>query len=274
MFPGFDVNALRLPYYDGAGNDFFVYDARILSDAVAYPELAQYVCDRQGPFGGADGLLVIRAISDSLADVELRIFNADGSEPEMCGNGARCAVRYLLEENGTKITMQTLAGLIVGEIISREAPFTVQIDLGPPRLLTDSLASHTLMLEGRSWEFDYLSFGNPHIVVLVSDVEQIDLRRLGPQFERAPLFPLGTNVHFVQVLDTESLRVRHWERGVGATLACGTGAAASAVVAIQRGLVSSPVRVFVPGGTLGIVWSGANAQLRGPVVRHSVEGLA
>ena len=286
MIANVDVDALNLPYYDGAGNDFFIYDARVLPPEVAFADLARYVCDRHGPFGGADGLLVLTYPSEPLADVRMRIFNADGSEPEMCGNGVRCAVRYLLEESGDGVNIQTLAGIIHGEVISREHPFTVRIDIGEPFFCARDLALESdrlgpneevigaaVQVAGRTWHFDGVSFGNPHIVIFVDDVELIDVLRVGPQLERVPLFLNGTNVHFVKVLDAQTLRVRHWERGAGATLACGTGAAAAAVAAIRRGLVTSPVRVFVPGGELGVRYSeGGHAELSGPATRHAVHG--
>ena len=280
-----DVDALQLPYYDGAGNDFFIYDARILPTDVLFPDLARYVCDRHGTFGGADGLLVITPSNAAGADVQMRIFNADGSEPEMCGNGARCAVRYLLEAGGDRVILQTLAGLITGEIVSRKAPFTVSINIGAPYFRGEDLGIHSEILpkndevvdfavriDDRDWLCDGVSFGNPHIVIFVKDVELIDIVGIGPKLERAPIFHHGTNVHFAQVLDSRTLRVRHWERGAGATLACGTGTAAAAVAAIRRDLVTSPVRVLVPGGELGVRWSGGTVDLSGPATLHSVHG--
>lgn len=285
MVANTDIDALNLPYYDGAGNDFFIYDARRLSADVGFSDLAQYICDRHGPFGGADGLLVITEASVLDADVEMRIFNADGSEPEMCGNGARCAVRYLLENGGNSVTLQTLAGNIVGTVLSREQPFTVSIDIGEPHFCASNLGIHSsifaaeeevvnfdVRVEDTTWTCDGVSFGNPHIVIFVDDVEWVDVVRVGPKLEQARIFQNGTNVHFAQVIDGCTLRVRHWERGAGATLACGTGAAAAAVAAIRRALVASPVRVCVPGGELGVTWSGGTVQLSGPAVRHSVHG--
>lgn len=279
------IENLRLPYYDGAGNDFFLYDERELGTYPEYPKLARAVSDRRGPFGGADGLLVIGESDDAACDVRMRVFNTDGSEAEMCGNGARCAVRYLLEEGGEQVTLQTTAGPVRGVLLSREEPFTVGIDLGEPRflardlgVLSTELPEETpmldipLTLDGKLYRFDGVSFGNPHIVLFVNDVELIDVAALGPRLEHASLFAHGTNVHFAQVLNERMLRVRHWERGAGITQACGTGAAAVAVAASRRSLVISPAQVLVPGGTLIISWNGGRAELSGPVNRHTRTG--
>jgi diaminopimelate epimerase len=275
------IESLRLPYYDGAGNDFFLYDERALGAYPAYSKLARTVSDRRGPFGGADGLLIIGDSDDAVCDVRMRVFNADGSEPEMCGNGARCAVRYLLEDGGEQITLQTSAGPIRGVLLSREEPFAIGIDLGEPRFLASDLGvlptelpEETPMLDipislaGEIYRFDGISFGNPHIVLFVADVEMIDVAELGLRLGHAPLFARGTNVHFAQVLDEGTMRVRHWERGAGVTQACGTGAAAVAVAASRRGLVNPLVRVLVPGGTLQVFWNGGRAEVSGPVNRH------
>jgi diaminopimelate epimerase len=285
MSAKYSLEALSLPYYDGAGNDFFLYDERIHGICADYPELARAACDRHGMYGGADGILLIGATTDAACDVRMRIFNADGSEAEMCGNGARCAVRYLLEAEGEHVTLETLAGPILGSVLSRGNPFVVGADLGWPGFLAADLAVRAADLpddtplvdipftvDDAVYRFDGISFGNPHIVLFVDDVAACDIANLGPKLERAPIFSHGTNVHFVSVVDERTLRVRHWERGSGATLACGTGAAASAVAAIRRGYVSSPVRVLVPGGELNLAWQGGAAVLSGPVHRHAAEG--
>ena len=278
-----DLAALNLPYYDGAGNDFFIFDARLHGEAAAYPGIARELCDRRGSYGGADGVLVLSAPDEPQADVRMRIFNADGSTAEMCGNGARCAIRYLLERGGETAVLQTDAGLVSGAVISRDEPMQVRINVGRPRFdsaalalsgdgleLSNEVVDLEVAVDGTAWAVDGVSLGNPHIVAFVPDVEAIDVARWGPRLERAPLFLHGTNVHFAEVLDSRRIRVRHWERGSGATSACGTGAVAVAVAAIRNHAVTSPVTVLVPGGTLQVDWQGADAFLTGPAMLHGV----
>lgn len=243
----------------GAENAFVVIDERppAFSD---YPGLARRVCAPDGGFEGADGLLVVRDAREGTA--EMRVFNADGSVAEMCGNGVRCVARYLYETGaGETFTIATLAGPIVAEIVATE-PFAARVDIGPATF-PHGEEPKTLAIDGVTWTYYDVSLGNPHAVVFVNDVDDVDLETLGPAFGRA--FEEGTNVHVVRVVDETTLRVRHFERGVGITPACGTGAVASAAAAVVSRGVRSPVTVHVPGGTLVIDWKpGANALLTGP----------
>jgi diaminopimelate epimerase len=239
---------------NGTRNEFVVVDGREtpLDDPVAF---AQHICDpTRGP--GADGLLL--ALDSATADVRMRIINADGSEPEMCGNGIRCLARYLDEHDGrSAAVVETIAGPIATRILSRE-PYLVSEVMGVPQIG----APHDIA----GFRATPVDVGNPHVVIFVDDLAAIDVRVMGPRIERDPRYPEGTNVHFAQIAG-DRLRVLHWERGAGATAACGTGAVSCAAVAIaQHGFVS-PVNLDVPGGTLTVEWSaGERATLIGDAV--------
>lgn len=248
------IAAVPVVKMNGTHNEFVLVDARSapLADPVAF---ARRVCDRERGLG-ADGLLLV--LDSTSADVRMRIINADGSEAEMCGNGIRCLARYLDERDGReRAVVETIAGPIATRVVSRE-PYTIAEQLAPPRLGTPhAIAGFTATP---------VDVGNPHVVIFVDDVGAIALESLGPRIERDPRYPGGTNVHFAQIVG-DRLRVRHWERGAGATAACGTGAVACAAVAIaHRGFVS-PVHVAVPGGTLTVEWTpGGPATLIGDAV--------
>jgi diaminopimelate epimerase len=239
---------------NGTHNEFVVVDGREtpLDDPVAF---ARAVCDpARGP--GADGLLL--ALDSATADVRMRVINADGSEAEMCGNGIRCLARYLDEHDGrAAAVVETIAGPIATRILSRE-PYLVSEVMGTPQIgVPHDVAGY------RATPVDV---GNPHVVIFVDDLSTIDIRTLGPRIERDPRYPGGTNVNVVQI-DGDRLRVLHWERGAGATAACGTGAVACAAVAIQTRGFRSPVTLDVPGGTLRVEWApGERATLIGDAV--------
>jgi diaminopimelate epimerase len=242
---------------NGAGNTFFIVDERLapLADPVAF---AQRVCDSSGG-AGTDGVLLLGP-SDAY-DLRMRIVNADGSEAEMCGNGMRCVGRYLDEHDGrASATVETLAGPVGTRVIARGEPYRVAVEMGEPIIG----APH----EVAGFTATPVDLGNPHVVIRVPDVAALDLAALGPRIERDPRYPSGTNVHFVQ-RDGEVWRVRHWERGAGATLACGTGAVAVAAVLIAAGEASSPVELHVPGGVLELSWApGERATLVGDAARE------
>ncbi len=243
----------------GAENAFVLIDERP-AHFDAYPDLARRVCAPGGGFDGADGLLVVRDAPDAVA--EMRIYNADGSEAEMCGNGVRCVARYLYERGaGEAFTIATLAGPIATEVLTTE-PFAARVAIGGVSFPNGDDVK-TLTIDGATWAYYDVSLGNPHAVTFVDDVDAIDLETLGPAFGRA--FEHGTNLHVVEPIDAQTLRVRHFERGVGMTQACGTGAVASAAAAIVARGARSPVTVHVPGGTLVVDWTrGKNAMLTGP----------
>ena len=244
----------------GTHNDFIVIDER--SVALENPgAAARRLCESLG----ADGLLAIGVARDAHALATMRIFNADGSEAEMCGNGMRCVAQYLGERGAPdRFTVTTDAGPIGVEILERGPRYRVRVDVGYPELI-DEGRERAVEADGRTWTYRSVSLGNPHIVIVTDHVAAIDVESAGAALATHPDFPAGTNVHFMELLDRNAVRVRHYERGVGVTQSCGTGAVASAVAAIAAGLADSPVRVEVPGGTLTVEWrAGANATLTGP----------
>jgi len=256
------TRALHVVKMHGAENTFVVLDERPATRD-RYDALARELCAPDGELGGADGLLVVRTAPGAAA--EMLVMNADGSEAEMCGNGVRCIARYLADRGaGDAFTIVTAAGPVATTIVARTPAFQVCVDMGVVSFPADARAE-TLAALGATWTFYDVSLGNPHAVVFVPDVAVIDLVALGAAFQRDARFARGTNVHVVEVLDAATLRVRHYERGVGLTRACGTGAVASAAAAIRLRGASSPVTVQVAGGTLGVTWrAGASATLTGP----------
>jgi diaminopimelate epimerase len=241
----------------GAHNDFVVLD-RNADGAMDLVEFARWACDRRGGLG-ADGVIALEA--SDVADARMRTINADGSEAEMCGNGIRCAARYLDEvQRRDTIVFDTIAGTITAQIVQRGNEYAVRAAMGIPQV-------SAVRVDGfeRAW---FVDMGNPHVVVSCDDVAGVDLDALAQRLQRDTHFPAGTNVHLMTVQLDGSLRVRHWERGVGQTQACGTGAVACAAVAISAGLATSPVTVFVPGGRLAVELDGSHdAYLTGPAVR-------
>jgi diaminopimelate epimerase len=269
---------LQFSKYQGLGNDFLLLDGRGGREpavggapATLSPDSIQRLCDRR--FGvGADGVILALPPREG-GELRMRIFNADGSEPEMCGNGIRCLARFLAdndgEEAGRSWQVETLAGRIVPELM---ADGRIRVDMGAPFLqpeqvpTTLSLSSRglpegELEVEGMRLALAAAGMGNPHVVIPVAEVESVDLERLGAALEVHPAFPARTNVHFVQVLDRRHLVMRVWERGAGPTLACGTGACATLVVCHRLGLSERSARLDLPGGPLEISWDEASDHL-------------
>ena len=253
---------VHLELLHGAENAFAVLDDRRLSrPASEYAEIARAVRD-------TDGLLVL--LPSESADVQMRMFNPDGSEAEMCGNGIRCVARYMEERGeGQNLLVETLAGPIAARLVSR-APYVVETQMGVPHVG----AERELDAAGRRWSYVPVSVGNPHAVIFTENLDAIDLATIGPAIETHPEFPEGVNVHFARVVDRSHLRVLHWERGAGATQACGTGIVASAAAAMAKAFVEQAVTVDVPGGTLSVRWDGrTEATLIGPVERTGERDL-
>ena len=272
-----------LPFWKmhGAGNDFVVL-ASAEADA-PWGALAERVCDRHRGVG-ADGLIVV--LPSDGADRRMRIFNLDGSEAEMSGNGIRCLVKFVLDQRMAaasegSLRVETLAGVLdtsaaFGEDGTVER---VRVSMGEPRLEPAALGALVeqeppvldLPLEaaGATHHATLVSMGNPHAVLFSADpVEAFALERAGPALEHHPVFTQRTNVEVVRVRDRSALEVRVWERGVGETLACGSGASAAVVAARLHGLVDDRVAVEQPGGTLDLEWGGAGAvMLAGPAAK-------
>jgi len=239
----------------GAYNDFAVVDWRSTSEKLDPAAFARQICDRRGGVG-CDGLIVLE--TSQTADARMRIFNADGSEAEMCGNGLRCAVRFLSEAGeGERFRIETAAGVLPAEVLSTGDTYQVRIQVGEPRIGHRALPFSSAA---------YVEVGNPHVVIFERSLDAIDLVQTAQKLQSS--FPGGVNVHVAVPVDRHRLDARHWERGVGLTRACGTGAVACAAAAIRLGLVETPAAVHVPGGVLTIDWDGAgNAFLTGPTVR-------
>lgn len=263
--------AIAFTKYHGLGNDFILVDNRAASEPVLTPEQAVKWCDRH--FGiGADGV-IFALPGQAGTDYTMRIFNSDGSEPEMCGNGIRCMARFVADLEGIteprSYQIHTLAGVITPKL---EANGRVRVDMGEPRLVAEEIPTtlapigqkvidRFLDVSGESWRVTCVSMGNPHCITFVEDVATIALDRLGPQFEHHPAFPKRTNTEFIQVVRSDYLKMRVWERGAGATLACGTGACAALVAAVLTGKSDRRATVELPGGPLQIEWSETDNRL-------------
>lgn len=267
---------LRFTKMEGLGNDYIYVD--LINQQVAeerLSDLAVAVSDRHLGVG-ADGLIAILPPIDRHHQFRFRMFNADGSEGEMCGNGMRCFARYCYDRGltrSTRFAVQTLAGTICPEILLDEggAVAAVRVDMGVPRLKrsqipmagpeAEQVVGEALAADGQIYAITAVSMGNPHIIIFCPEVEAIPLERVGPVLERHPFFPRRTNVHFAQVVNDREIRMRSWERGAGITLACGTGACAVLVAAHLGGLAGRQALVHLPGGDLEIGWDGESGHL-------------
>ena len=268
---------MKFTKWQGIGNDFVIVNG--FEEKIAdYASKAIAVCDRH--FGiGADGLVF--ALPSDIADFRMRIFNSDGSEAEMCGNVTRCFARYVYEAGLTKKTelaIETLAGIIRPKLLFENGKVSaVRVDMGEPKLKRglipmtgdpEATAINELLTVGdESYRFTGINMGNPHCVIFMDEVEDLDLKAVGQPIEIHPMFPRKTNVEFVKVIDRKTLRMRVWERGAGITLACGTGTCATAVAAVLNGKTDRTVNVHLDGGDLLIEWGEDNHVYKtGPAV--------
>lgn len=253
---------MTLPFakMHGIGNDFVIVDGvRSNYNGASWQEIARQICDRR--FGvGSDGLIVIEKPNSDL--FRMRMWNPDGTESEMCGNGVRCVARYIASEglsSSDVIPIQTGAGLLQLELLPTGE---VRVDMGVARLEPneigldgierDSFIDEEISIPGHTFRGTAVSMGNPHLVVFVDEVAAVPLESWGPIIENLPLFRNRINVHFVQVKDREHLAQRTWERGAGPTLACGTGACACGVAAFLNGLSERDTEIRLPGGILHV----------------------
>jgi len=251
---------VRFHKMHGLGNDFVVIDARDAPVAMTAAR-ARALADRRTGVG-CDQLILLEP--SGIADARMRIFNADGGEVEACGNATRCVVSLL----GGTATIETLGGLLAG----RSDGDRVSVEMGEPHFDWDAIPLAYAM-DTRSMPVGWedleapiaVNVGNPHVIFFVADTDAVELDRLGPLIETDPLFPARINVNVATVDDRANIRLRVWERGVGLTDACGTGACATAVAAVRSGLADSPVRVTLPGGPLVIDWApGGPITMSGP----------
>lgn len=255
---------MKFTKMQGIGNDY-VY-VNCLEEKIENPsELAIKVSNRN--YGvGSDGLILIKP--SSAADFEMEMYNADGSRGEMCGNGIRCVAKYVYDKgltDKTNISIETLAGIKYVELtIENGKAILVKVNMGAPELIAEKIPvladskeviSKPLSVEGKEYLVTCVSMGNPHCVIFMEeDVRDLDLPKIGPAFENHKNFPKRINTEFVNVIDRNTLRMRVWERGSAETLACGTGACATAVAAILNGFTEEEVTVQLLGGDLMIHW--------------------
>ena len=244
----------------GLGNDFVIIDSR-RREAIVTPELAKAIGDRHRGVG-FDQLAEIR--TSSSADIDLDFWNSDGSRAGACGNATRCVGQLMLDETGKdKVTIRTERGILIAQRSGDE----VSVNMGHPQRMWDEVPlSHPvdtdfLPLEG---EPVAVGMGNPHAVFFVDDIQKVDVPNWGKKVEYDPLFPQRTNVEFAEVRARDEIRMRVWERGTGITLACGSGACATAVAASVRGLTDKKVRMEVDGGWLTLDWRDDGVWMTGP----------
>jgi diaminopimelate epimerase len=268
----------------GIGNDFVVVNC--LEGAPPeerLSEISRKVCDRKFGIGG-DGLILV--LPSRGANLKMRMLNPDGSEAEMCGNGIRCFAKYAWDRkicDDTQLRVDTLAGIKVIKLLTRGSKVEgVRVDMGQPRLRrseipmkgedAEKVVAEPLKVEGRRFDVTAVSMGNPHVVIFEDNVRHFDVERYGPLIENHKSFPQRTNVHFVQVCSNSEVVVRTWERGAGITLACGTGACASAVAAALNGRTGKRVTTHLPGGDLLIEWTGDNRVMMSGPAEEVFEG--
>ena len=254
----------------GIGNDFVVVNA--LTETIEesqYGDISRRLCHRKFGIGG-DGLLLV--LPSKVADYKMRMFNPDGSEAEMCGNGIRCFAKYVYDRklcSDTQVKVDTLDGVKLLRMFLRAGKVeSVRVDMGQPKLLRSEIPmrgddngrviGEGLKVEGRKFDITAVSMGNPHIIIFEDRVEEFPVAKFGPLIENHKAFPERTNVHFVQVNTASEIRVRTWERGAGETLACGTGACACAVASVLNNKTGRNVLAKLPGGDLRIEWMGDN----------------
>lgn len=257
----------------GLGNDYICINCleNILAEN-KLPQIARYMCNRN--FGiGADGLILVQ--ESTVADIKMRIFNKDGSEAEMCGNGIRCFAKYIYDNriiDKQTISIETKAGvkLIRLKVLNGEVQ-EAQVDMGRP--IFDDIKnisvqnnyripiSVNIKVDDTRFIGNYVSMGNPHLVIFVNNVENIDIEKWGPAIENMKCFPNKINVEFVQALGRNTLKIRTWERGVGETYACGTGSCASFCIAYYKGICSSYVKAILRGGELNLNYNKQNGHI-------------
>ena len=247
----------------GIGNDY-VY-VNCFKETVEHPsEMAIKVSDRH--FGiGSDGLILIKP--SEVADGKMEMYNADGSQGAMCGNGIRCVAKYMYDygiTDKTSISVETKSGIKYLDLTIKDGKVdTVKVDMGTPILKAvdipvrsekEQVIDEPVMVDGKEWEITCVSMGNPHAITYIDDVKNLEIEKIGPKFENHEIFPDRANTEFVRVIDRNTVEMRVWERGSGETLACGTGACAVAVSSILNGLTEEEVTVKLLGGDLKIFW--------------------
>ncbi len=266
------MSEIRFTKLQGLGNDFLIIEVDDVRKLDNPSKTARLMCERN--YGaGADGIVYVARDRGGAADFESRIFNADGSEAEISGNGTRCVAGYLYNRNlwrEPEVRIRTAAGVKRGRRVSNEGTrFDFEFEMGKPLLASEEIpvlfdtplpqvvGSH-LKLGGELIEVTCVSMGNPHCTLFFDDLDSVNIDEMGPLIEDHPAFPNRTNVEFAQVLSPDQIRVSFWERGVGRTLSSGTGSCAAAVAAALNGFTGRSVRVHTGGGVLGVDWGEDN----------------
>ena len=268
------------------GNDYIYIDCTSGLKIKDIPEVTKKLSDRHMGIG-ADGLILIDKSSYPDCDFKMRIFNSDGSEAEMCGNGIRCVAKFIYDNklsNKDKLSIETLAGIKQVKLIEKNGECDEAIvDMGEPIFQDKNIPYDVyeafnkdldLDVLGEKMRFTVVSMGNPHAITFVEDVDKVDIKKYGPAIENNPIFPNRTNVEFVQIINKNNIKVRVWERGAGETLACGTGACAATVASGLNGYTDANVTVELPGGKLEVEWGKDNhIYMQGPATKI-FEGFA
>lgn len=269
---------IKFTKMQGLGNDYVYIDAIHQNINQESSSLAQFVSNRN--FGvGSDGLILI--CKSEVADFKMRMFNSDGSEAEMCGNGIRCVGKFVYDKgltDKTEVSIETLAGIKVLQLNVKDGKVeTVRVDMGEPILEPDKIpvistenpvTNLKATAENKDFTFTCVSMGNPHAITIVEDVQNFDVNKYGKVLEIDKQFPKRINVEFAQIVDEENIKMRVWERGAGETLACGTGACATAVACYLNGYTKRNVTIELLGGNLFIEWNKENnhVYMTGPAV--------
>lgn len=248
----------------GCGNDYVCVNG--FENKIDNPnKLSEIVSDRH--FGiGSDGLIVIN--SSEKADFKMSMYNADGSEGKMCGNGIRCVAKYVYDNkmtDKTTITVETLSGIKTLELnVKNDKVETVKVNMGTPILLPkdvpvvsdkDKVVDEPIVIDDKEYRITCVSMGNPHAITFIENTDDLEIETIGPKFENNPIFPDRVNTEFIQVLDRNTVKMRVWERGSGETFACGTGACATVVACVLNGLTDDKVTVKLLGGDLFIEYN-------------------
>lgn len=272
---------LKFEKWNGLGNDFVIVNGaeEVIED---YAKAAAEVCDRH--FGiGADGLVILLPCDQDGIDFEMRIFNSDGSEAEMCGNATRCIAKYIASNqlsDKKELRILTKAGVIIPALVDMaDGSVGVRVNMGKPRLTPpeipviseteEMIVAQPITAGEDTFYMTTVSMGNPHCVIFVDDITKIALAEVGPKLETHERFPRKINVEFAEVLDRKHIRMRVWERGAGITLACGTGSCATIVAAVLNDKTERQAEIILDGGTLHLDWAeeDGNVYMTGPATK-------
>ncbi|MBQ5636774.1 MAG: diaminopimelate epimerase [Selenomonadales bacterium] len=272
---------LKFEKWNGLGNDFVIVNGaeEVIED---YAKAAAEVCDRH--FGiGADGLVILLPCDQEGIDFEMRIFNSDGSEAEMCGNATRCIAKYIASNqlsDKKELRILTKAGVISPALVDMaDGSVGVRVNMGKPRLTPseipviseteEMIVAQPITAGEDTFYMTTVSMGNPHCVIFVDDITKIALAEVGPKLETHERFPRKINVEFAEVLDRKHIRMRVWERGAGITLACGTGSCATIVAAVLNDKTERQAEIILDGGTLHLDWAeeDGNVYMTGPATK-------